>query len=571
MKKRFIIVLGVVSFLALCFVGFRHSMATQQEASTGISGAFVPDEVLVKFRTSASDAVITAAIDAVNGQIVTHLGRTISTAEWSIVKSAENRSFIGDPSLFHITVPPSLGETKAIAQLLKDPLVEYAEKNAIYTADVVPNDTLFSQQWALNNTGQTGGTPDADIDAPEAWNIFEGSSNVVVAVIDSGIDYNHDDLSANIWTNPGETGNGKESDGIDNDGNGYIDDWHGWNFVAGNNTPMDDMWYQQTYHGTHVSGIIGARTNNSLGVAGVCWNVKLMAVKALAQDGTGTTANLVNAIDYARINSANIINASWGGTTYSISLYGAIGRAQTGGILFVAAAGNDGVNNDIAPHYPASYESDNVISVLSTTHTDALSSFSDYGNYGVDLGAPGGSNTDRNDPSNIYSTKYNQAYQRLAGTSMAAPHVSGVAALVVGQRPTIGWWLHKTIVLKSADHIPSLVQKCSTAGRLNAYNALTYATPTLPNAPTNLFGTATDKGGGFFDITLTWTDNSDNEMGFNIYLQSGNVYQRLDTVGPNVTSYVLSDVPRGYYYFYVRAYAADGESLRTGIFGVKAY
>lgn len=483
---------------------------------------------------------------------------------------ADSRSFVGDPSLFHIIVPSSVGEAKAIAQLSANPNIEYAEKNAIYRADIIPNDPYFTQQWGLNNTGQTGGTAGADIDAPEAWDIFTGNSNVTVAVIDTGIDYGQNDLQANMWTNLGETGNGKETDGIDNDGNGFIDDWHGWNFVSSNNNPMDDNSYGWTYHGTHVGGIIGARTNNGIGIAGVCWNVKLMAVKALNWQGGGTADALINAVDYARINGANVINASWGGTVYSSALYQAVARAQTAGILFVAAAGNDGADNDAIPHYPSSYDIDNIVSVLSTDHNDAISSFSNYGFYSVDLGAPGGSDDNRSNPANILSTEINNEYQRLAGTSMAAPFVSGTAALVLGQRPTIDWWQNKTILLKSVTHRSSLLLKCRTSGRLNAHSALIYGTPVLPAAPSNLSGTAI-RNGGSFDITLTWTDNSNNETGFNIYMKSGNIYQQVDSVGANVTSWVLSDVGSGYYYFYIRACATDGESTKTGIICVKAY
>ncbi len=562
MKKRFFIAFGVIFFLALGIVGLRHSMATQQEVKAAAvdSNAYVPNEVLVKFKVSASNATVTAGIKAISGQIMTHRGKTISSAEWTGVKNVENRSFIGDPSLFHIKVPSSIGEKKAIEQLLTNPNVEYAERNAIYTAAVLPNDTYFSQQWALNNTGQTGGTNDADIDAPAAWNVFTGSPNITVAVIDSGVDYNHYDLLANIWINPVEAGGGRETDGIDNDGNGYIDDWHGWNFAgqASANDPMDNM--ANTYHGTHVAGIVGASTGNGLGVAGVCWNVKLMAVKALDSGGRGDTASLVRAIDYARVNGADIINASWGSTNYSGSLYNAITRAQSAGILFCAAAGNNSADNDTSPYYPASFDLDNIIAVLSTDHRDALSTFSSYGRYSADLGAPG---------TNIMSTKRNQAYQSVSGTSMATPFVSGAAALVLGQRPALNWWQIKTMLLKSVDPRPSLSSKCQTAGRLNLYNALTYATPILPAAPTNLTGTATDYG-SYDDITLTWTDNSNNESGFNIYMKSGNIYEIVDSVDANVRSYVLEGVASGTYSFYVRAFAVDGESVKTGSITVKA-
>lgn len=528
MKRSLSIVLAVLVFLAIGFMGIRHSLATQTAVNASMAPAFVPNEVLVKFKAAAPDDAIATSINAISGLVKTHRGLIITGAEWAGIKSLANSSFIGDPRLFRIIVPPGLGAANAIAEMSANPYVEYAEGNAIYYVDVTPSDTYFSSQWALNNTGQTGGTTDADIDAPEAWNIATGSDDVTIAIIDTGITFNHPDLQNNIWTNAGEIGGGKETDGIDNDGNGEIDDWRGWDYVNSDNNPTDD--YDPYYHGTHVAGIAGAEGNNSLGVSGVCWNVKLMAVKGLDENGYGDVADLINAIDYARLNGANIINASWGSYTYSASLTTAIERTMTDEILFIAAAGNDSYNTDISgyQHYPSSYDSDNVISVLSTDHNDNLStSFSNYGLYSVDLGAPGGTGDESS--KDILSTKNGSSYRLLAGTSMATPFVSGTAALLMGYRPSIDWWQNKTTLLKSADSLSALLQKCRTHGRLNAYNALTYTVPVLPDAPSDLDGTVAENGGNY-EITLTWTDNSDNESGFKIYLKSGNVFQLLDTV-----------------------------------------
>jgi len=247
----------------------------------------------------------------------------------------------------------------------------------------------------MRNTGQTGGTPDADIDADAAWNIFTGSSNVVVAVTDSGINYNHIDLQTNIWVNPGESGDSKETDGIDNDGNGYVDDWRGWDFYNGDNNPMDSY-----SHGTHVAGTIGAVGNNDEGVTGVCWTVKLMALRC-GTGGSISTDAAISAIDYATDKKVNVINASWGGPNYYQSLYAAINRARTKGILFVAAAGNymgntQWYDNDEKAVYPSCYDLDNIVSVLSTDHNDNRSSFSHYGKTTVDIGAPGRTNDGTN-------------------------------------------------------------------------------------------------------------------------------------------------------------------------------
>jgi len=201
----------------------------------------------------------------------------------------------------------------AIAQLSNDPRVRYAEPNHVITIDALPNDPAFANTWGLNNTGQTingtRGTPDADIDAPEAWNTTTGSANVTVAVIDTGVDWTHPDLSSQIWLNPGENCAGCRTDGIDNDGNGFVDDWHGWDFANNDNNPMDDHG-----HGTHVAGTIGAAGNNGVGVAGINWNVRIMPVKFLNAQGSGTDAGAVAAVLYAAQNGADVMNNSWADT-----------------------------------------------------------------------------------------------------------------------------------------------------------------------------------------------------------------------------------------------------------------
>jgi len=365
----------------------------------------------------------------------------------------------------------------------------------------------------MRNTGQTGGTSDADIDADEAWGVFTGSSDVVVAVIDTGIDYNHDDLAANIWTNPGETGSGKESNGVDDDSNGYIDDWRGWNFVNNNNNPMDDNYDDNTYHGTHVAGTIGAVGNNETGVVGVNWNVKLMAVKCFNWEGSGTTVNEIKAIDYSTDNGAHLSNNSWGGGAYDQALYNAIKRARDAKKLFVAAAGNygdSGKNTDNDPFYPACYNLNNIISVLSTDHNDNKSGFSNYGANSVDIGAPGGTND--GSVKDIYSTKRYDAYRYLAGTSMAAPHVTGIAALAWGKLPypPFTYTQLKSRILTKKDSKSSLSGKCVSGGRVNAYKVIYDSS--VPSAPSNLGVTAT----AWDLIRISWNDNSSNEIGYEI-------------------------------------------------------
>ncbi|MDI6697859.1 MAG: S8 family serine peptidase [Candidatus Saccharicenans sp.] len=553
MKKTLMVVgLGLGLFICLFLL---NAAPSPQET---IYQEYVPGEVLVKFKPMAGKQAAIAVLDVIKPRVVNYLGQEIAFTDWDPEVTLKS-SFLGDPHLVHLRVPETIGTEKAISMLKNNPNVEYVEPNYIYCFyETIPNDPYIYLQWGLNNTGQSGGTVDSDIDAPEAWDIFTGSQDVVVAVIDSGIDYSHVDLAQNIWINPGEIPN----NGIDDDGNGYVDDCRGWNFYSNNNNPMDYLG-----HGTHVAGIIGAVGNNGTGVTGVCWNVKLMALRIVPD-----AASAIKAIDYAISMEAKIMNASWGSPSYSSSLLSAIGRAQAAGALFIAAAGNSpppGKNNDLTPYYPSSYDLDNIIAVLSTDHNDNKSGFSHYGIYSVDLSAPGGSDTIQSSY-NIYSTFRENKYRYLSGTSMATPFVTGLAALLLGQRPEIDWWQRKTIILKSVDVKSQLQGKVRTSGRLNAYNSLICSTPVLPAAPSNLRGVAF-KNGDFYDLELTWTDNSNNESGFAIYLKSGNVFFQIDQVAQDVTTYWLVEVPAGYYYFYIRAFNTDGESLKTPQIAVKAF
>ena len=254
---------------------------------------------------------------------------------------------------------------------------------------------------------------DAGIKAPEAWDATTGSSSVVVGVIDTGVDYSHPELNDNMWTNAAEV---QGQTGVDDDNNGYVDDIYGWDFVSNDADPMDDH-----YHGTHVSGTIGAEGNNGVGITGVSWDVKIMALKFLNSNGSGATSGAIKAIAYATANGADITNNSWGGGGYSSMLAAAIEDANANDSLFIAAAGNADNDNDASASYPASYPNANIIAVASITSSGAKSSFSSYGETSVDIGAPG---------SSIYSTAPSSSYRTLSGTSMATPHVAGVAALV---------------------------------------------------------------------------------------------------------------------------------------------
>jgi subtilisin family serine protease len=324
----------------------------------------------------------------------------------------------------------------------------------------LPNDPSFAFEWGLLNTGQYAGLPGNDIGATRAWDVTTGSRNVVVAVIDSGIDLAHPDLAANLWVNPGEVA----GDGIDNDGNGFVDDVHGWDFVDNDGVPQDGFG-----HGTHVAGIIGAVGNNGTGVTGVNWQVSIMALRIQDDRGAGTTSRVLAALRYAtmmrRDYGVMIVasNNSWEAPAgYSVVVEQAIREHGEAGITFVAAAGNNGTNTDLTPKYPGGYDLPNVITVASLTPQGVLASSSNHGATSVDVAAPG---------TVIQSTFKDGGYRILSGTSMAAPHVTGVAALLAAAKPDISVAEIRAAILGGATPVASLAGKVA-GGRLNAWGAL---------------------------------------------------------------------------------------------------
>ncbi len=333
-------------------------------------------------------------VDYVPGELLVKYKTQFHTTASSFYKNNWNISTIRTFKSIgcqHVKLPQGMTVEQAMDMYRNDPNVEYAEPNFIYHATRNPSDPSFNELWGFHNTGQivnsTGGTPDADIDATEAWDIVTGNDTVVIAVIDSGVKWDHEDLVGNIWSNPGET----PGNGMDDDGNTYIDDIRGWDFVDGDNDPMD-----YNGHGTHVAGIIAAVGQESpsigVGVTGVCWTAKIMPIRGLDAAGSGTTANLILAIQYANANGAHVINNSWGGGGYTQALKDAIDASSA---VVVCAAGNSNENTDTIPHYPSSYTSTNIISIAATDQDDNRASFSNYGATSVDVGAPG---------VNIYST-----------------------------------------------------------------------------------------------------------------------------------------------------------------------
>jgi subtilisin family serine protease len=431
---------------------------------------YKPGELLVRFAPKAD-------------------GKQLSTAEKKQILIS-----LGGAALKHnFKIVPGLSLVKLPAeQTVKDALktfnnrdgILYAEPNyRIYFASTFPDDPNFSEQWGLHNTGQTGGTEDADIDAPEAWDIATEANDVIVAVIDMGVDYNHPDLTSNIWINESEY-NGEPN--VDDDNNGYIDDIRGWDFSDDNDSdPMDYM-----YHGTHCAGIIGAVGDNNQGISGVCWNVKIMPLALVPQDygepngeqyDWGTwVSRAIKAIDYAVDNGARVLNNSWGDDFYIQSLKDTIEDVREEGVLFVAAAMNllphtPYPDNDAHPVYPASYDLDNIIVVLATNKHDTIWSGSHYGKTSVDLGAPGDEILSTMPTFETFWMNLNNwstYYEMMSGTSMAAPHVAGAAALIWSANPYLSYLEVKDILLDTVDHLDDLEGKCVTEGRLNLYKAL---------------------------------------------------------------------------------------------------
>ncbi len=412
------------------------------------------DSIIVKYKSNATKEMRKQARSLVKAKI-TDLNKDELDDSYTSLLS-------GRLAKFKVS---GMSTKDAIALLKSHQAIEYVEPDYQVSIARTPDDPRFDELWGLNNDGQTGGTADADIDAVEAWDISTGSRDVVVGVIDTGIDYSHSDLASNMWVNSSEI----PGDGIDNDGNGFIDDVHGINAITDSGDPMDDEG-----HGTHVSGTIGASGGNGIGVVGVNHEVSLVGCKFLDAAGNGSTSDAIKCIDYmvSLKNSGvnlRVLNNSWGGGGYSQALADAIASSEAADLLFVAAAGNDTIDNDVNPHYPSNYENASVLSVASTDQTDGISWFSHYGLTSVDMGAPG---------SAILSTTPGESYASYSGTSMATPHVAGAAALVLSINPELSTQELKDLLMNSGD-VNAALQGVTVAGtRLNVNQALIDADPT---------------------------------------------------------------------------------------------
>ncbi len=435
--------------LAILGVGTAQAMVPktkQEKRASQLKAEAVPGEFVVQMSKNGIQTM--SAINANFARLGMMVKETISKTERLLLVKSNQAGILSTQG--------------ALSALESAPGVVFAEPNFIYRIqgdvnEVLPNDPKFSELWGMKNVGQkdtdgVAGKVGADIGATKAWAIATGSKDVIVAVIDTGVDYTHADIKDNAWT--------------------AADGTHGFNAITGALDPMDDH-----AHGTHCSGTIGGHGNDGVGVVGVNWNVSIMGVKFLSGSGSGTLADAVKAIDWATNHGARIMSNSWGGGGFSQALLDSITRASEKKILFIAAAGNDSSDNDASPSYPASYQVDNVIAVAASTNLDTIASFSNWGRTTVHLMAPG---------HNIVSSVKGGGYDSYSGTSMATPHVSGAAALLLSKEPSLTPAEVRDRLMKTSDKIKAYRTKIASSGRLNVYNMLTNTIPpgfiTIPDS-----------------------------------------------------------------------------------------
>ncbi|MBV9927665.1 MAG: S8 family serine peptidase [Acidobacteria bacterium] len=518
-RRALLLLLSFTAFAGLTYA-LAQRVARAARAAQGVSSSdkksrpFVPGEILVRFRGESK-------------------GLAAARQELTALRAADGRDIpveLETPRELQVVRGLSLARVKpedtlaAVESLRAMPEVLYAEPNYVRRKFATPNDPSFSSQWSLKNTGQSGGVAGADIDAEPAWNTTTGSSQVVVGVVDEGIDISHPDLQANVWTNPGET----PGNGVDDDGDGLVDDVHGWDFFHDDASVYDGHAAfpadETDAHGTHVAGIIGASGNNGQGIAGVDWNVKLLPIKILGQENEAaapsnvlltlraygyakTLRDLYNSTGGAKGANLRVLNNSYGGYGESQAERDAIRALGDSGILFVASSGNDGRSDDRTPLFPAGYNEPNVITVGASNRYDSSAGFSNYGSRTVHMVAPGDA---------ILSTTPGGTYASASGTSMAAPHVSGAAALVCAADPSISVTRLRAALLFGGEQLQGLAPQQQfdatgyvTGRRLNAAGALASAAEadsTPPATPGNF--RITSQNGRF--IGLDWTAPADD-------------------------------------------------------------
>ena len=421
----------------------KKQAGTAEEIALSETRSFGRPEVLVKFKPGVTQEAIARIMSTFNDRVE---DRIENAPGWEAIDDLDDAN-----------------ADAIVAKYISLPEVEYAEPNFEISlpdsvdSPILPHDPQFNDQWALANSGQRGGKQGADISATLAWAVSTGTDKVVVAVLDSGVDYTHEDLASNMWVRPGSMAPYQDNE------LGTIDDVNGYNAIDSASDPMDDNG-----HGTHCAGIIGAEGENNLGIAGVNWKVQIMPLKFMNAGGFGTTKDAIEAINYvidrkkAGVN-VRIISASWGSTQKSRALGEVIRKAYENDILFVAAAGNASTNNDRSPHYPSSYDVPNVVSVAALDRHDQLAKFSNYGPKSVAIAAPG---------VEILSTWLGNQYEEKSGTSMATPVVAGVAALILAESPRLSVDDLRKKLMDATDPIVALKGKTVTGGRINAAKAL---------------------------------------------------------------------------------------------------
>ena len=477
--------------------------------STGV--AYLANEVIVRLAPTTEDNELSAELAAMNATVLSE-------------DSPVARQF----GFVRLRLPIGVTADEAIDRLQRTGVVAQAERHYMAGVSVEPNDPDYGRLWGLPKIG-----------APAAWEHTTGDRNMVVAVIDTGIDLDHPDLAANVWVNPNEIA----GNGIDDDGNGFVDDVHGWDFVNNDSNPDDDHG-----HGSHCAGTIGAVGNNGQGVAGVNWTVSLVGLKVLGSNGSGSLWGLAEAILYAARLGIPVASASLGCDGCNVSyVRSALDTFEESGGLFVAAAGNSRKNNDSSPHYPSSHTQDTVISVAATDANDGLASFSNYGELSVDVAAPG---------VGILSTTPGGRYSSFSGTSMATPHVAGAIALYWSQHPELPAAKVKEQVLASAQPLSSLEGRVLTAARLDV-EALMISDREPPPAPTNLVAEV----GARSDVELTWSAVETEDLaGYRVRwgTESGQYVALLEVSATTTSTRVQGLDEGGRYYFAVHALDAQG-------------
>ena len=402
---------------------YTNSIQPYEDNPSEIEAAYADGEVIVCFAEEESVPLTEAVY--------------IATHEKIGAEMIESLSAFGQPQIQLVRLPVGIQVTDALAYYEADPAVSYAEPNYKVTASIVPDDPDYDQLWAMN-----------EVSAPEAWDRTTGSSDVIVAIVDSGVDYTHPDLAANMWVNTNEI----PDNGIDDDKNGFVDDYRGWDFFSEDPDPMDENG-----HGTHCAGTIGAVGNNGVGIAGYNWQVRLMPLKFLGPDGSGHTFDATQAVLYGSLMGAQVMNHSWGGGAYSKTLKDALGASSA---VMAVCGGNDGKNLDQESFYPASYDCENIISVAATDSNGDLAYFSNYGMNSIDVAAPGVA---------ILSTVLNGGYEYYKGTSMATPQVSGLAALICAADPSASSLDIIRTIISHTTPSSKVADKVKSGGVIDAY------------------------------------------------------------------------------------------------------